>query len=96
MINNRIFDDLQELGAPFLSVKFADLIGGRVEALEEFLGVSLKLRKIPPVNTKQHQKSNDRPRITFESLQDWERGRFDDICGDMMRRLGYSYDQAYL
>lgn len=93
-INQRIHDDLQDLGEPFLSLKFSDLISGRVESLENFLGISMKIRGIPPVNTKLHLKSHDRPRVTFESLQDWERARFDEICGEMMGRLGYHYDDA--
>lgn len=95
-INKRILDDLQALGESFLSLKFADLIAGRVEHLEQFLGIALNIRQIAPVNIKQHLKASERPRVTFETLQDWERGRFDDICGETMSRLGYQYGDGYV
>lgn len=86
--NERIADDLQ--GRYALRLKFEDLIAGRIGELADFLNCPLSLATIPPVNTKQDKKLAVK---RYESADDWPadfHATFDRVCGDTMRRLGYS------
>ncbi len=91
-MNQRILDDLDEItrlnGRRYLSLRFNDLISGHVESLEEFIHAKLETRKIPPVN-----QGNVRPAGRFPEFADWtneQHGLFEQICGPVLQRLGYS------
>jgi len=85
--NERIADDLE--GHTTLSLKYEDLVAGRVEALAEFIDRPLDIASIPPVNTKDDRKLTTK---RYESPDDWPaefHATFDRICGATMERLGY-------
>ena len=85
--NRRIMDDLK--GMDYLSLKFTDLINGRIQELEEFIGHELKIKKIPPVNTKEVLKERGKKYDSFDALPDeWQRA-FHRICGATRVELGY-------
>lgn len=92
-INRRIADDLEALGETVLSLKFSDLVAGRVDALEDFLGLPLAIRQIPPVNAKQHLKTRQRDAGNLRGLTGEELAGCLRICAATMRRLGYREDE---
>ena len=86
-INRYIHQSLQD--KDHLQIRFDDLVSGRIDHLASFMDVRLDTNVIPPVNTKQHLKS-DNPK--YRSHQDWPddwRNTFQGICGEVMENLGY-------
>lgn len=85
--NQRILDDLRSV--EFLSLKFEDLVAGNVGALENFLGIKFRVRKIPPVN---HLKPKKTGPAAFPKYPDWSpehKDRFWELCGPVMNDLDY-------
>ena len=81
-MNRRIMADLNDVehatGRPRLVLRFEDLIAGRVESLEQFLGRPLSVRRRPPVN-----QSPVRTAGKFPEYSQWtkrQRAQFDHIC----------------
>ena len=73
-----------------LNLKFEDLIEGKLDELESFLGRTLSTRIIEPVNTKNDLKDESAEVIgDFEDWpEDWKHA-FVDTCGPIQRSLGY-------
>ncbi len=89
-INRRIIGDLQRLHpqtGPHLSLSFDDLVEGRVDALERFIGHRLVHRRRGVANRGRVGSSGRFPR--FSEWSDTDRQTLMDICGDTMSRLGY-------
>lgn len=90
-INERIFEDLNGMeDQDVLNLKFEDLIEGKLDELESFLGRALSTHVIEPVNTKDDLK--DESVEVIGDFGDWPEGwrrAFVDICGPIQRRLGY-------
>ena len=84
-VNARILADLA--GRDFLSLRFDDLVSGRVESIERFVGLRLDIRRIAPVNVKpgKEQRHPD-----FGQWPPDEQRLFWDICGETMAGLGYA------
>jgi hypothetical protein len=89
-INRRILDDLAALephvGAS-LSLRFSDLISGRVEALAHFANRAIPLAQREAVNRSPVARTGQFPEYTQWTERD--RRSFDTICGETMQRLGY-------
>ena len=84
--NQRILDDLK--GEDYLSLKFSDLIAGNIDALEEFIGVKLSIRKLPPVNANKPVREAG----LYPSFENWNKNDQKillSICGQTMKSLGY-------
>ena len=84
--NARIRTDL--LNAPTFMLPFDDLVSGRLDALEEFMGVALPVRKVAPANADKPIRDNG----IYPSFDAWsaaDRDTLMRICGPVMERLGY-------
>jgi hypothetical protein len=84
--NERIRSDLKDEEA--LSIKFGDLIAGRVDALAEFMKTELKIRKVAPANSDKPIRSAGR----YPQFDDWPKTDQETvlrICGPLMQELGY-------
>lgn len=81
-MNRRIMADLNDVehttGQPRLVLRFEDLIAGRVEPLEQFLGQPLSVRSRPPVNQSPVRTAGKFP--TYSQWTKCQRERFDQIC----------------
>ncbi|MDG1872630.1 MAG: sulfotransferase [Mariniblastus sp.] len=87
--NQRIFDDLESVrrrtGEKCLTLKFDDLIGGRLDSLEHFCGIKLSMRARPPVNQRV-----DRPEGKFPPPDQWtlnQKSMLRQICYPLLSRL---------
>ncbi|WDI44620.1 hypothetical protein [Bremerella sp. P1] len=87
-INQRIIDDLRDL--PSMELSFDDLVVGNLAELEEFTSIDFDTKKIQPVNTKQKQKLETPKYKSYDEWPDEFKQRFDDICGSLQAKLGYS------
>lgn len=90
-INERISEDLDDMqDDDVFSLTFDDLIQGRLDDLESFLGHPLSVKSIEPVNTKADLKAESEKVV--EGLNDWPaewRRSFVKICGPIQSKLGY-------
>lgn len=89
-MNRRIADDLRCItnpdGSAAASLRFEDLVAGKVDALESVLGQSLQNKKCQPVNV-----GRVRSEGKFPKYNDWsaeQKATFDSICGPVMGMLG--------
>ena len=85
--NQRILYDL-EGGEDYLSLKFEDLVSGKLDALEEFIEHPLKTRKIPPANANKPIRKEG----YYPSFDDWseeDQATLLRICGPVMQAQGY-------
>lgn len=85
--NKRILDDLRSVDS--LSLKFEDLVAGKVDDLENFVGDKFQLTKLPPVNNKKPKRTGA---DAFPAYPDWpaeNKRRFWELCGPVMDELGY-------
>lgn len=84
--NQRILDDLGN--DDFLSLRFDDLISGKVQKLERFIHTPLNIKTISPVNANKPLRNNVRY-PEFKLWPDRDKETLISICGDVMTRLGY-------
>lgn len=89
-MNRRIFDDLKSVsrqsGQKPISLRFEDLVNGRVKRIEEILGRSLQQKTCQPANVGRVREAGK-----FPAYRDWTRAHksaFDEICGPVMSLLG--------
>ncbi len=90
-MNGRILDDLQSLESQcgsHLSLRFDDLVCGRTQNLEKFIGKSFSVRQRDAVNQGRVRKGGLYP--AFDQWPDADQELFWQICGETMRRLGYA------
>ena len=87
-INRRILTDIASTSHMHLT--FADLTAGKLEELEAFLGVELKTKTIPAVNTKDDIKREEEVYGSYENWSPEWQAAFDTICGPTEKELGYS------
>lgn len=87
--NRRILDDLHQVsrrtGQGYLTLKFDDLIAGKLGAFEEFTGMKLTEQTRPPVNQRQ-----DRPEGKFPEFKDWSQSdqeTLKQICHPLLAEL---------
>lgn len=83
-VNDRILEDLR--GSDYLSLKMIDLVEGRIDRLQEFIGLELRKKIIDPVNEKVAHIER-KPDFTDWNTSDQD--IFWRICGKTMLRLGY-------
>ena len=84
--NARILDDLSD--APTFMLPFDDLVSGRLDALETFMGIALPVRELPPANAdKPIRDSGIHP--PFDAWSAADQDTLIRICGPTMARLGY-------
>lgn len=84
--NDRIFKDLE--GLDHLSLKFDDLIDGKLDALMAFIGQTLSVDRIDPVNANKPV----RKKGTYPVFDQWPEADQDmllQICGPTLKKLGY-------
>ena len=84
--NDAIRNDLSDVD--YLSMKFTDLIGGKVEPLESFMNLEFKVKKLPPVNADKPVRKEGAAK-PFEQWPSDEQELFWKICGPTMKALGY-------
>ena len=85
--NRRILEDLE--GTEYLSLKFEDLIAGRIAAVEDFMQRKFEVRTLAPVNANKPV-GRDGPHSRFEDWPAGERSTFWRICADVMSAMGYA------
>lgn len=84
--NTRILSDLSD--APTFMLPFDDLVSGRLDALETFMGVALPARELPPANAnKPIRDSGIHP--PFDAWSASDQDTLIRICGPIMARTGY-------
>ncbi len=90
-MNRRILDDLERTAAetrPALSLSFESLVEGRLDALEQFAGRPIAIRRREAVN-----RGPTKVSARFPEFADWrtaDQRLFLEICGETMNRLGRS------
>ena len=88
-MNRRIHDDLQSLladGQKPLSLRFEDLIAGRVELLEQTIEARLDKKTSQPVNVRPTRAAGKFPTYPAWSLR--QKQTFERICEPVMELLG--------
>ena len=88
--NQRILADL--IDEDYLSLEFSDLISGNVSFLEEFLGGSLNVKKIPPVNADKPVRIGGRHQ-PFEDFSIEDKDTLLSICGPIMENWAIKYER---
>lgn len=86
-MNKRIADDLE--GLPHVHLRFDDLINGNLDHVEDFLGIKFDTRTVEKGTS-----YGNRLESEFAEFSQWDDGlkrSFDEICGSLMKRLGYGY-----
>ena len=71
-----------------LSIKFDDLINGRLDRLAEFMQTDFTVNNIAPANADKPIRSSGR----YPAFADWPKANQQTmlrICGPLMERLGY-------
>jgi hypothetical protein len=84
--NERIQTDLA--GKDILSVRFDDLINGRIDGLRDFMQEDLRVQQVAPANSNKPIRNSGR----YPQFDDWpERDKelVFSTCGPLMKRLGY-------
>ena len=84
--NARICTDL--LDAPTFMLPFDDLVSGRLDALEEFMGAALPVRKVQPANANKPIRDGGIC-LPFDAWSAADRDTLMRICGPVMAKLGY-------
>ena len=84
--NQRILDDLKD--EKYLSLKFSDLTKGNIDSLEQFMNLKLSTTKIPPVNANKPVRKEGRYK-PFEKWSNEDQNMVIEICGSLMKTLGY-------
>ena len=87
-MNTRIADDLE--GIPHIHLKFTDLVTGNIQHLEEFLEMEFMTRSIERTTSYGRKIEKDLP--DFDNLNNEMKSNFYEICGPLMKRLGYLED----
>ncbi len=87
-VNTRIHDDLSTIdraGGNVMWLEFDDLVSGKVESLESFLGVELQQSTRPPANVGPVRTEGKFP--TAEHWTSQQREQLDSVCGELYRKL---------
>jgi hypothetical protein len=90
-VNRQILGDLRTLGCRYISLRFEDLVRG--DGLPE-LGDLLGTRLSPAVK---FPSANGTRQWSVPCYEDWSEAwkqEFDDICGPVMRLLGYQLEEG--
>lgn len=88
-VNSRIHADLCQINTaeshPVMWLEFDDLVEGKLEHLESFLGVELSLKTRPPSNVGRVKSGGKYP-----SSDQWTQDQLqmvEDVCGELYRKL---------
>lgn len=85
-INERIFNDLEELSAPILF--FDDLIAGDISLFEQFFNKKFELEIIEKINASKETRTSS-VRTNFGDWPSEYQFIWEKICGETSKRLGF-------
>jgi hypothetical protein len=94
--NQRIVNDLKMIttktGQPFLTLRFDDLIKGRLDGFERFTGLKLANHVRPPVNQRATRTEGRFP--AFEAWSKEQQSLLGEICGPLFESLNRQADSC--